>query len=282
MARLLKEALKGILEEEELNKLYSAIDIIGDIAILKIADELLDKKHVIGNTILANIKHVRSVYMQRSAVKDAYRLRELECIAGIDDPITIYKEHGCRFKVDVKKAYFSPRLSTERARIAELVKDGETIVNMFAGIGTFSIVIAKKKRCKVYSIDINPEAHKYAVENVKLNKVEDRVVPLLADARSIIRDRLEGVADRVLMPLPEEASSFIDDALLALRDGTIHYFSHIHADNKINAIRKCKEEVMTIMNNKCKYELMNVRVVRAVGPRFYQLVADLAIKSFPR
>lgn len=278
MGRLLKEALKDILKDEELNELYSALDIIGDIAILKIADKLLNKKHIIGEAIVANIKHVKSVYMQRSAVKDAYRIRELECIAGIDEPITIYKEHGCRFKVDVKKAYFSPRLSTERERIAELVREDEIIVNMFAGIGTFSIIIAKQKRCKVYSIDINPEAHKYATENIRLNKVEDRVIPLLGDAKNIIGERLQGIADRVLMPLPEEARWFIDDALLTLKDkGMIHYFTHIHADNKKDAIKRCEEEIIDVMNSKCKYTIMNIRVVRAIGPRFYQLVADLDI-----
>jgi tRNA (guanine37-N1)-methyltransferase len=282
MPRLLKEALKNILKDEELREVYSALDIIGDIAILKIPDKLLDKKHIIGEAVLNSIKHVRTVYMQSSAVKDAYRIRELECIAGIDDPITIYKEHGCRFKVNVKTTYFSPRLSTERLRIAELVRDGEIIVNMFAGIGTFSIIIAKKKRCRVYSIDLNPEAHRYATENIRLNKVEDRVVPLLGDARAIIRDKLKGIADRVLMPLPEEAREFIDDALLALKDqGIIHYFTHLHANNKQDAIVRCKDEVYKMMDNKCRYNIDNVRVVRAVGPRFYQLVADINIdKSF--
>lgn len=278
MVRLLKEALNGVLSAEELNALYSALDIIGEIAILKIPESLSDKKHIIGKTVLDSIKHVRTVYMQRSAVKDTYRIRELECIAGIDDPITIYKEHGCKFKVNVRNAYFSPRLSTERARIADLVRNCEVIINMFAGIGTFSIIIAKRKRCKVYSIDINPEAHRYAIENVKLNKLDDRVMPLLGDARTIIREELEGVADRVLMPLPEEARWFIDDALIALKgEGIIHYFTHIHADNKSAAIKECEEEIINIMKDKCRYELTNVRVVRAVGPRFYQLVGDIRV-----
>ncbi len=278
MTRLLKEALRGVLSNDELRAVYSSLDIIGEIAILKIPDILLDKRAIIGNAILNNIKHVRSVYMQRSAVKDIYRIRELECIAGVDDPITIYKEHGCKFKVNVKSTYFSPRLSTERGRIASLVSDGETIVNMFAGIGTFSIIMAKKKDCRVYSIDINPEAHKYALENISINKVEDRVIALMGDAKMIINDMLVNKADRVLMPLPEMAKEFIDDALLALKDkGIIHYFTHIHADNKIKALEHCKDEVSSILANKCNYELLNTRIVRAVGPRFYQVIADIFI-----
>ena len=277
MGSLLKCVLKPVLNDEEIAKLYSAFDIIGEIAIIRIPEELYDKKEIIGNAILNNIKHVRSVYMQSSPVKDLYRIRELECIAGVDNPITIYKEHGCKFKLNVKSVYFSPRLSNERKRITDLVNNNETIINMFAGVGTFSIIIAKQKVCKVYSIDINEEAYKYTVENVKLNKVGDRVIPLLGNARDVIRANLINVADRVLMPLPEYAKEYINDAILALKDhGIIHYFTHIHADNKLDAINRSKEEMINIMQD-YKYRVINAKVVRAVGPRLYQLVLDVEV-----
>ncbi len=277
MGSLLKCVLKPVLNDDEITKLYSAFDIIGEIAIIRIPDELYDKKEIIGNAILNNIKHIRSVYMQSSPVKDLYRIRELECIAGVDNPITIYKEHGCKFKLNVKSVYFSPRLSNERKRITDLVNNNETIINMFAGVGTFSIIIAKHKVCKVYSIDINEEAYKYTVENVKLNKVGDRVIPLLGNARDVIRANLINVADRVLMPLPEYAKEYINDAILALKDhGIIHYFTHIHADNKLDAINRSKEEMIDIMQD-YKYRVINAKVVRAVGPRLYQLVLDLEV-----
>ncbi len=275
MVRMLRKALKHILNEDELKRLYSAIDIVGEIAIIKISNELLDKKQIIGNAILNNVKHIRSVYLQTSAVKGVYRIRELECIAGIDNPITIYKEHGCRFLLDVKRVYFSPRLSTERARLASLANEGDVIVNMFAGIGTFSIIIAKKKTCKIYSIDINPDAHRYAIENVRLNKVEDRVIPILADAHDAVRV-LGSIADRVIMPLPEYSKEFIDDAILLLKEhGTIHYFTHIHANNREDAINTCYREIDNIMTR--DYKISGIRVVRDVGPRLYQLVADINV-----
>ncbi len=277
MGSLLKCVLKPVLNDDEITKLYSAFDIIGEIAIIRIPDELYDKKEIIGNAILNNIKHIRSVYMQSSPVKDLYRIRELECIAGVDNPITIYKEHGCKFKLNVKSVYFSPRLSNERKRITDLVNNNETIINMFGGVGTFSIIIAKHKVCKIYSIDINEEAYKYTVENVKLNKVDDRVIPLLGNARDVIRANLINVADRVLMPLPEYAKEYINDAILALKDhGIIHYFTHMHADNKLDAINRSKEEMIDIMQD-YKYRVINAKVVRAVGPRLYQLVLDLEV-----
>ncbi|MFQ5920739.1 MAG: class I SAM-dependent methyltransferase family protein [Nitrososphaerales archaeon] len=277
MAKMLKQALRGILSDAEINEIYSAFDIIGDIAIIKMPDSLLAKKKLIAEAVLAKVKPVRSVFMQSSPVRGDYRVRDLELIAGEDRTTTLYKEHNCRFRVDVAKVYFSPRLSTERTRIAEMVEDGEVVVNMFAGICTFSVIIAKKRKCQVYSIDVNPDAHALCIENVKLNKVAERVVPMLGDAKDIIMRELKGRADRVLMPLPERASEYLEHAVAALKDegGIIHYFTHVGSDSKKEAGNACAREVAGII--KARYELKDARVVREVGPRFYQVVADLAV-----
>jgi tRNA (guanine37-N1)-methyltransferase len=112
---------------------------------------------------------------------------------------------------------------------------------------------------------------------VKLNKVEERVTPMLGDASKIIKQELHGKADRVLMPLPERAKEYIDDAVAALKDdgGIIHYFTHIGSDSKNDALKACAAEVEGIM--KTRYSLEDSRVVREVGPRFYQVVADLRV-----
>ncbi len=104
-----------------------------------------------------------------------------------------YKEGGCVFAVDVEKCYFSPRLLYERSRIASLVSPGETIVNMFAGVGCFSIIIAKNVgQTKVFSIDINPVAVQYMKENIRINRVFGKVIPLLDDSKEIIQIQNEG------------------------------------------------------------------------------------------
>src|SRR6185503_2909287 len=136
--------------------------------------------------------------------------------------------------VDVAKTYFSPRLSTDRLRIAKMVGDNETIVNMFAGVGTDSVVIARtNKTCRVYSIDSNLAASELDRINAKLNKVHDRVFSICGDASEVIKRQLVGQADGVLMPLPERAKEFIEPAVLALKQqGVVHYFAHLKADNK--------------------------------------------------
>ena len=276
MTKMLKEALYGLLSEQEINEVYSAFDIIGDIIVIKIPESIIDKKHLIGETLIAKLKPIKSVLMQSSPIRGDFRLREVQHLAGENRTTTVYKEHNCKFKVDISKVYFSPRLSTERDRIANLVNDEEVIINMFAGIGTFSVVIAKKHRCKIYSIDINPDAYALCIENMRLNRVNDYVVPLLGDTRKIIEEDMKDKADRVLMPLPEQAKDYLDYAIMAVKNkGIIHYFTHLHADSKKEAMQFCAHELVNCM--KIKYELLTSRVVRPVGPRYYQVVADLRV-----
>ena len=186
-------------------------------------------------------KGIKTVLSQTSPVKGDHRVRELRLLAGENKTVTKYKEAGCIFSVDVEKCYFSPRLNHERLRIASQVSPNEIVVNMFAGVGCFSIIIAKKvPQTKVYSIDINPTAYQYMQENVRMNRVFGKVVPLLGDSKEIVETQLQGVADRVLMPLPEKALEYLPAALSALKKsgGWIHYYDFQHAHEKKTQSRK--------------------------------------------
>lgn len=230
---MLKKALEGILSEKESEELFSAFDQIGDIIVIRIPDSLLSKKKIIGGIILERVSTAKSVFYQSSDVEGDFRTRSLELVAGEDRTETEYKEYGCRFAVDVEKVFFSPRLSTERERIANLVQDGEIVVNMFGGVGMFSILVAKNKKCTVYNIDINPIASKLCEKNINLNKLVGEVICINGDAAKIIKERLENKGDRTLMLLPERSDEFLESAILATRNnGIIHYYSHIHADKK--------------------------------------------------
>ena len=281
MAHILKTILKDVLPPEDISKLYSAFDIVGSIIILKIPDSLNSKKQIIAETILMNIKSAKSIFAQTSAVQGDYRLRNLEYLAGVNCTATEHREHGCRFKVDVSKTYFSPRLSTERIRISKMIADNEIITNMFAGVGTYSILIAKNnKTCKVYSIDSNPIANELALVNAELNKVQERVIPICGDAREVIVKQLRGTSTRVLMPLPEKAKEFVDSAVMALREkkGMIHYFAHIKATSKKLVLDNAALDVMYAFTNH-DYRIVSTRVVREVGPRMYQTVSDIIVTN---
>ncbi len=279
MTRMLRTALKEILSDEEIRNLYGGFDIVGDIAVIKIPDNLLTKKQLIGKTLLNEVKPLKTVLMQITPVCGDYRTRQLELIAGEDKTTTLYREHGCSFKVNLASVYFSPRLSAERLRVAQMAQPGDTVTNLFAGVGTFSIVIAKKvPETKVYSIDINPVAHKLAVENVCINKVSEKVIPILGDARQVISE-IEGKADRVLMPLPEKAANYLDVALKAISPptGIIHYYTHTHAARRDEATQLSLVELNKSIGG--RYELISHRIVREVGPRWYQVALDLKLST---
>jgi tRNA (guanine37-N1)-methyltransferase len=281
MAHILKTILKDILPPEDISKLYSAFDIVGSIIIIKIPDSLNSKKQIIAETILMNIKSAKSIFAQTSAVQGDYRLRTLEYLAGVNCPTTEYKEHGCRFKVDVSKTYFSPRLSTERIRVSNMIADNEIITNMFAGVGTYSILIAKKnKTCKVYSIDSNPIANELALLNAELNKVQERVIPICGDAKEVIVKQLRGTSSRVLMPLPEKAKEFVDFAVMALKEekGMIHYFAHIKSTSKKLALDNAALDIQYAFTNH-DYRIVSTRIVREVGPHLYQTVSDIIVNN---
>ena len=276
MTKMLKRELQDVLSQEENEQLISAFDQIGDIIVVRIPDSLVSKKQIIGKTLLEQVSTANSVFYQSSPVEGDFRTRKLEVIAGEDKTQTEYRENGCRFIVDVEKAFFSPRLSTERERIAGLVKDGEVIINMFGGVGMFSLLAAKNTPCTVYNIDLNPVAAQLCKENVQINKLKGEVISLNGDATEVINEQLIGKADRVLMLLPERSDEFLDSALNGLRDkGIIHYYSHMHADKKQDAAKLSEEHFMNV--NKINAEIITSRNVRPVGPRFYQTVVDVEI-----
>uniref|UniRef100_A0A7J3ZK78 Class I SAM-dependent methyltransferase family protein n=1 Tax=Fervidicoccus fontis TaxID=683846 RepID=A0A7J3ZK78_9CREN len=271
------------------NALFKSFDLIGDIVVLKSplgSKELSEKKDalkVLAELLLRELPYVKTVLLAITPVEGEYRLRKLVFLAGEEKTRTLYKEHGCSFLVDVAKVYISPRLSFEHARIAKLIRPNETIVNMFAGVGTFSIVVAKHSKARViYSIDKNPEAYKLMVYNIKLNRVEDRVVALLGDCRDVIRNGLVAIADRVLMPLPSFSKSFYEHALLSMKnEGVIHSYEFVKVDRgkgRKEAPKLAFKIVSEILSEiGANFELEGGRVVRSVGPREYQVALDIKV-----
>jgi tRNA (guanine37-N1)-methyltransferase len=262
-------------------KVYNSFDIIGDIAIIRAPNASAVDSQAAAKTIMTVHRNVKTVLLQASPVAGELRLRSLTRVAGENKTRTVHRENGCLFAVDVAKTYFSPRLSHERMRIARLVAPSETVINMFAGVGCFSIIIAKHSgAAKVFSIDLNPAAVQFMQENVRLNRVYGRVAPLLGDAKDIINSKLQHVADRVLMPLPEKALEYLPAAVSALKPtgGWIHLYIFEHAAKTENPAEKAKLKVEVALEaSGVAFEVPFVRVVRSTGPKWYQLVADIHV-----
>lgn len=283
MRKRLKKLLATVLPPEELNAIYNSYDIVGDIAIIRLFETSKKLSRIIAETIMKVHKNVKTVLAQVSPVQGDFRLRKLEHVAGEKKTKTVHRESSCLFAVDLEKCYFSPRLFYERMRIAKLVKNGEIIVNMFAGVGCFSIVIAKNSNAsKIYSIDINSAAVQFMKENIRLNRVPGKVIPIEGDAKEVIQEKLQNVADRVLMPLPEKAFEYLPYAVSALRNGAgwIHFYAFEHADKNENPVEKVKAKVAGKLEKLgVTFEIPFGRIVRTTGPNWYQVVVDILCKG---
>ena len=279
----LKALLADTLTPDELNLLYTSYDLVGDIAIIRTPEALRQHATRIAKAIMQTNKCVKTVLRQTAPVSGEFRLRKLEWLVGDERTETLHKEYGCLFRIDLAECYFSPRLSFERMRIAQLVQNGEVVANMFAGVGCYSVVIAKHSNAeKVVSIDINPAAVKYIEENARLNRVEARVVPMEGDAGLIIEEKLQNTADRVLMPLPLKASEYLDVAVSALRStgGCIHYYDFEHAAKNENPVAKVKTKLSEQLQRlSVDFEMPVGRIVRTTGPRWHQVVVDVKVRK---
>ncbi|ASJ16958.1 tRNA (guanine-N1)-methyltransferase [Thermococcus chitonophagus] len=251
--------------------LPSSFDIIGDIAIIEIPEELKGYEREIGEAIIKVHKNVKAVFMKGGNVEGEYRVRELIPIAGEKRTETIHRENGIRLKLDVAKVYFSPRLATERMRIFNRTKAREVVFDMFAGVGPYSILLAKKAKI-VFACDINPWAIRYMEQNIKLNKTWN-VVPILGDAREVAK---KVKADRIIMNLPRFAKDFLREAFTSAKNGTIiHYYGFGPEkdpfEDHIWAIKRVAREF------NADVEILDKRIIRNYAPRRYNIAIDFKV-----
>jgi tRNA (guanine37-N1)-methyltransferase len=266
------EHLKGKLNTTEIEELKKSFDIIGDLVILEIPKNLEKYKTIIGEAAL-NFTKRKAIFMKKSAIKGIKRVRKLEYIAGENIPETIHKEHGIRLKLNTKDVYFSPRLATERLRVANQVKDCETVLDMFAGIGPFPILIAKNKKVKIFAVDINKSAIEYMKENIQLNKLKGKIIPIFGDINEVAKKRFEKEEikfDRIIMNLPGTSFEFLDLAISLIKDrGILHYYEFSDSYNKaIQRIEKIANKQGMVS------EVLATRKVKSSSPGMWHVVVD--------
>jgi tRNA (guanine37-N1)-methyltransferase len=196
------------------------------VAVIEVPTELEPYGAAIGKALMRVQRNVRSVLSKGTERMGGFRVREMTLLAGEPNTEVLHKESGCVFKVDPAKAYFSPRESTEREKISSQVAPGERVLVMFSGVGPFAICIAKRQpTASCIAVEFNPDGHNYCVENIRLNKVGDRVTAILGDVREVCPALGERFS-RVLMPLPKGAYEYLDVAIPMVKPGGILHFYH--------------------------------------------------------
>ncbi len=259
--------------------LPTSYDIIGNIALIKLPNELIDYKNKIGESILKSKKNIETVALVKT-ITGELRTRNIEIISGKKQTKTIHKEFGLKLYVDVKDTYFSPRLANERKRIANLVKPDETILDMFTGVAPFPIMIAKYSKPKIiYAIDKNKKAITLAQQNIKINKVVDKITLIHDDSKNVdkIFKKENKTVDRIIMNLPFSAYDFFTYALdIISKNSIIHYYT-IKEENEIeNTIKDLKKIAKTKNVN---IKSFKVYKIKSYSPREFYMGIDIRVKK---
>lgn len=281
--------LSELLTEDEIKALGKSFDTVGDIMILEFRNpELAKKKKQIGEFMLNNYKNINVVAARAGMHEGIYRTQKLEILAGENRKETVHNESKARIMLDVENVYFSPRLSTERLRIAQQIKDGEKVLVMFSGAAPYVCVIAKNSKPEeIYGIEINPVAHDYALKNIKLNKISNARL-FLGDARVVVpkikeeskkyskKKSSEINFDRIIMPLPKQAEDFLDVALTVSKKGTIiHLYQFLKKEEIPDlAFSRIQE---ACKKTKKKYQIISYRKCGQFSPSTFRVVVDFEI-----
>lgn len=275
--KTLSDAFRGKLNDEEIDLLPRAYDLIGDIAVLEIPEELADHRYEIGSEFLKIRPNFVTVLGKTSAISGTLRIRDYELLAGVDKTDTIHTEYGIRIAVDLAKAYFSPRLLEEHHRIAEQVIDNERVIDMFSGVGPFALHIAKQTSATIISVDINSDATMLLKQSMSLNRLKGTIVPVTSDIREYVPSVEPRSIDRVIMNHPSGAFNFIDEACHLLRSGGImHYYDFMGGDDP-EEVMLSKVRHLIDTAGRTLDEVCLIRRVRDSAPYEYHMVLDAII-----
>lgn len=274
----LKELLKEKLSEKEMGDLRGSFEIVGNIAIIEIPKTLYKKRKLIADALLRIHKNIKTVCMKAEERRGKLRLRKIIAIQGRKTE-TIHTEYGCRFFLDIRKAYFSVRESTERQRIASQSKKGEEVLVMFAGIGPFAIQIAKRQPLvkRIVAVELNKDAFEYMKKNIELNKVQDKIEAVQGDVKKIC-PKYRNRFDRIVMPLPLYGHKYLGLAIACLKKkGVVHFYCTGHESDPYS-------EAIGLLEEACRKERASLRIlskkmVLPYAPRVWKVCVDAAVKK---
>ena len=283
----------------------ASFDVLGNIALVKFQKGVSSRtKKEFARKLLSKQRSVKTVLEKTGRFKGRLRKQTTKYIAGEKTKETLYKENGCVFRFNVDSCYFSPRLSNERDEISKMVKTGQEVLVMFAGVGPYSIVIAKNSRArKVYSNEINREANKYAELNIELNKLKGKVVLLPGDIKRVTKKltylshpptqkkvvnarknfissstlNVPAKFDIIVMPRPQLKDTFLHEAFLLSKKRTkVFYYDFCKEDEIPNVLKKVKSEAK---KTKKKIKILKVKKAGEIAPYKFRIRVDFRVLS---
>jgi len=267
-----KNALEGKIPRELLKSIPSSIDVIGDIAIIKLPEEAFPYSELIGEAVTKVMKNIRAVYAS-APVTGEFRIRPLRHIYGLKKSKTIAREYGISIVVDVLNTYYNPSLSEEHHRLALIARDNEIIGDFFCGVGPFTLHIATlKKNSVIYSVDKNPDAISCLLESLKINKkrIKGDVVAVTSDLMLFINAIKDSFFDRIIANLPLKAHEFVSHIVNKLK---VHGYVHIYTVS--TTPEEASFKIVSSLPAKMQVEVKGVRRVLDYAPHKYVYRVDL-------
>ncbi|XP_030069823.1 tRNA (guanine(37)-N(1))-methyltransferase isoform X2 [Microcaecilia unicolor] len=295
-----EEILQAVLPEGQC--VTSAFSRVGHIAHMNLKDHQLPYKALIGQVIIDKNPGIKSVVNKTKIIDSTYRYFKMEVLAGVDDMTTKVKENNVSYEFDFSKVYWNPRLSTEHERIVGLLKPGDILFDVFAGVGPFAIPAAKKN-CTVFANDLNPESYKWLLHNCKLNKVDKNIQVFNMDGRDFLLGTVKEVLTKhlahlsekekalhIVMNLPALAVEFLDTLKQLLTEApgssailpTVHCYSFSKDDDPAADVRRRVEAFLETSLEGC----CSVHLVRNVAPHkemmclSFQVPANVLYKNY--
>ena len=253
-----------------------AFDFLGSIAVVNFKKDVkFAEKKKFSKKLMKSNKAIKTVLEKHGKVKGRLRVPALRHIAGEKTKEVLYRENGCVFRFNLEKVYFSPRLSNERKEIANKIKKNDSVLVMFAGVGPYSIVIAKNsKASKVVSNEINRIANKYARLNVELNKLKNKIEFWDGDIKKFAQKKKEKFSV-IVMPRPQLKNTFLKEAFKFSKKGTrIYYYDFCEVKDRNKILDKVKNEAKKA---KKQIKILKVKTAGEIAPYRVRLRIDFRV-----
>jgi tRNA wybutosine-synthesizing protein 2 len=242
----------------------------GDVAVIRLEHSLDDYEREVAEAY-AEVLALKAVIRDTGGVAGELREPVTRVLLG-KDTVTTHLENGIRYRFDASKIMFSSGNVEERLRMADIPCKGETVVDMFAGIGYFSLPLAVYQKPKrIVACELNPVAHSFLVENVSLNGVSEQVEPVLGDNRDLGGSR---IADRVIMGYVKKTHEFLPTALRLLKSGGILHY-HETCPNELLPTRPIQRLVSAAKGH--RVEIVRFKEIKSYAPGVTHVVVDARI-----
>lgn len=262
-------------------------DLLGNVLLIKFRNEdkisLKDKKKI-AEKLLKEKKSVRTVLEKAEKFSGRLRTIKTRYLAGEKTKEALYRENNCEFRLNVETCYFSSRLGNERLEITKNMKKNENVLVMFGGVAPFAIVMAKNgnlgKKGKIVSVELGRECNKYAVENVKRNKLDGKVEIIGGDVRKVIgsEKKVNDKFDRIVMARPNLKDSFLDVAFSCIKKkGMIHYYGFYNVEDAEEKDLLRKMILEEAKNARRKIKIIDMKRAGDIAPGKFRYRVDLKV-----